>query len=265
MCSSDLAPLASLPAAVGLPLQVGGLGIQVLFFLFGLLMVYMGFDEYRASRLVRDTATERVRSVAAGRTELTGAAEPGETLFHRPFTDGECLYADYSVQEESNSDDSEWTTVAADTWLAPFYLEDETGRIRVEPTRKTTFEISEDNTTTVTVEAGQAEPPEIRAFIEETEGVTPSDERRRYVERVIPQGESVYVLGGAEQREEETGKNEDRLVVRRDDGSGRFLVSDMDQSELTSTLSRRVPVLIAMGILFSAFALYGLLQASGVA
>jgi len=254
-------------AAVALPLQAGLGNLPVLSssFLFGLYMVYKGFDEYRVSQLVRDTATETVQAAAVGRTELSGTAEPDDTVFHRPFTDGECLYARYSVKEESNSDDgSEWVSVAGDVWVAPFELDDGTGRIRVEPTLQTKFELSDEHTTEILVGEGEDPPPQIREFIEGVPEVEPDPDKRKYVETVLPPGESVYVLGGAEERDDASGGNAERLVVRRDEGSDRFLVSDMPQKELASTLTRRAPTLVLVGLLVSAGCLYGLLRAFGV-
>lgn len=263
------APGPPAPAVTPVPLQVdvGELGFLGLFFLLGLFMIYKGFDEYRVSRLVRDTATETVRSVAAGRTELSGTAIPAGTVFHRPFTDGECVYAHYTIREhdDSGSDDSDWRTVDTDTWVAPFYLEDDTGRIRVEPEVSAKFEISDENSTTITVGEGQSPPPAIREFLDEVASADVGDDKRRYVQEVIPVEASVYVLGGAEQRDEETGANENRLVVRRDSGSDRFIVSDMSQDELASTLTYRAPLLILVGLALSTGCLYVFLDMVGVA
>jgi hypothetical protein len=260
----------ALPFGVAtLPLQVGPIdfGIVLLMFLMGLFVIYKGFDEYRVSRLIRDTATERVRSVAVGRTELAGRARPADSVFHQPFTDGECLYAMYRVEEYRDSDDgSDWHTVAFDMWVAPFLLADDTGRIRVEPTVTTTFEISEDNTTRITRPKGESPPPAVRDFLREVDGVAPEpNEKRRYEEAVIPTEASVYVLGGADQRDVEQGENEDRLVIRRDDASDRFVVSDMAEDELASGLGRRAPLLILFGLVFSAVNLFFLLTMLGVA
>ena len=74
----------------------------------------------------------------------------------------------------------------------------------------------------------------------------------------------MYVLGGAEERGDASGGNAERLVVRRDEGSDRFLVSDMPQKKLASTLTRRAPTLVLVGLLVSAGCLYGLLRAFGV-
>jgi len=261
--------IGSAVAVTGMPLQIdiGDLFFVLLFFFLGLYLVYKGFDEYRASRLIRDTATETVRSVAAGRTELTGTAKPDDTLFHRPFSDGECLYANYRIREKrdkSGQEGSEWTTVDSDTWVTPFYLDDETGEIRVEPEAMAKFEISDEHTTTVTVGSGQREPPEIREFLEEVSSASSGSRKRRYIEKVIPPEESVYVLGGAEQRETEEGANEDRLAIRRDGGSDRLIISDMSEGKLTSTLTYRAPMLILIGLVVSAGCLYALLQMFGV-
>ncbi|PSQ33771.1 hypothetical protein BRD11_04855 [Halobacteriales archaeon SW_12_69_24] len=246
-------PVAVPFGVASLPLQAGPIdfGIVLLMFLVGLFVIYKGFDEYRVSRLIRDTATERVRSVAVGRTELA-----------QPFTDGEYLHAMYRVEEYRESDDgSDWHSVAFDVWVAPFLLADDTGRIRVEPTATAKFEISEENTTEITVPAGRSPPAGVGEFLESVDGVGPDlDERRRYTQEVIPTGSSVYVLGGAEQRDVEEGGNEDRLVVRRDDGSDRFVVSDMAEDELASGLGRRAPLLILFGLVFSTVCLYIMLD-----
>jgi hypothetical protein len=265
----SVVPVALPFGVASLPLQADPIdfGIVLLMFLIGLVVIYKGFDEYRVSRLIRDTATERVRSVAVGRTELAGRARPADSVFHQPFTDGECFYAMYRVEEYRESDDSsDWHTVAFDMWVAPFLLEDDTGRIRVEPTATAKFEISDANTTEITVPAGRSPPAGVGEFLESVDGVGPDvDERRRYTQEVIPNGSSVYILGGAEQRDVEEGRNEDRLVVRRDDGSDRFVVSDMAEDELASGLGRRAPLLILIGLVFSTVSLYIMLDMLGVA
>lgn len=261
--------MATLGTTVAGPLQieVDGLLVLLVVFGFGLVMVYRGFDEYRAGRLIRDTATETVRAAAVGRTELVGTARPAGTTLARPFTDGECLYASYRVREEREDDDGDesWTTLDHDVWVTDFRLDDGTGEILVEPEISTKFEISDEHTTAVSVAAGAQPPSRVAEFLEQGTDVDPvGGSRRRYVETVIPPGESVYVLGGAEIRAADGGSNEDRLVIRRDGGSDRFIVSDMTEEQLTGTLSRRAPTMILVGLAMSAFSLYLLLAELGV-
>lgn len=256
-------------AVAAVPLQIEVDTVLVLVFLFGLglLSIYHGYDEYRAGRLIRDTGTETVRSAAVGRTELEGTATPRGTVLDRPFTEGDCLYASYQIREEREDDDGDttWATVDHDTWVTDFSLDDGTGAILVEPDVSAKFEISDENSTRISVGKGQPEPPEVAEFLEHGTHVQPTAMyNRRYVEEVIPPGESVYVLGGAEIRADAEGRDEDQLVVRRDEGSDRFIVSDMPEDELTSTLSRRAPVLILLGLGMSAFSLYALLHHLGI-
>lgn len=261
-----IAPLATAGAGP-LQIELDGLLVLVLLFGLGLLMVYRGFDEYRAGRLIRDTATETVRAAAVGRTELVGTARPAGTTLARPFTDGDCLYASYQVREEREDDDGDtsWATVDHDVWVTDFLLDDGTGEISVEPEASAKFEVSDEHSTTITVAEGASPPPRVAEFLEQGTDVEPtSGNERRYVEEVIPPGESVYVLGGAELRQAEGGANEDRLVVRRDGGSDRFIVSDMTEKQLTSTLSKRAPMMIVAGLAMSAFSLYFLLSGLGV-
>lgn len=252
-----------------IPLQVSldALVVEVFLFGLGLVMVYTGFQEYRVGRLIRDTATETVQAAAVGRTELEGTAKPlGETLA-RPFTEGECIYAHYQIKEEREDSDGDtsWATLDHDTWVTDFYLDDGTGRVLVEPEITAKFEISEKHTTRFDVHESQSEPPGVAEFLEQGTDVDPTSRRRRkYVEKIIPPGESVYVLGSAEIRSDAEGREEDNLVVRRDEGSDRFVISDMAESELTTTLSRRAPMMIAFGLGLSAFALYLLLVQFGV-
>lgn len=253
--------------SIVLEISVDGVVVLVIFFGLGLLMIYNGFQEYRVSRLIRDTATETVNAAAVGRTELVGTARAAGMTFAQPFTNGEALYVDYEIQEErEDSDgDSSWTTLDHDTWVTPFDLDDGTGEIRVEPEVSAKFEISEAYTTSLDVSDGESAPAAVQEFLEQGTDVDPiSHNRRRYRQEIIPPGETVYVLGGAEVREESEGRDEESLVIRRDSGSGRFVISDMTEKSLTSTLSRRAPLQILLGLGLSAVSLFLLLNELGV-
>lgn len=251
------------------PLQVAIDALVVLVILFGvgLVIIWTGFKDYRLGRLIRNTGTETVRSIAVGRTEIQGIARvPGPSLA-RPISEGECLYAHYRVDEEreGNDDDTTWATLAHDTWVMDFLVDDGTGTVRVEPEIDATFEISDDHTSWIEIPAGREEPPRIAVFLEQVAGVEPTTTRtRRYYEEVIPPGERVYVLGGAVPRQHGREHAAEELVISRDDASGQFVISDNTQGELTSELSRRAPMLIALGLALSAVSLYFILVQLGV-
>lgn len=137
--------------------------------LVGLGMIYYGFRNYRVSRLIKNTPTERIRSAAVGRTELHGTAVPKEYIFDQPFTDGECLYASYKVREyhEYNDDDKddEWKTIFSKTLAPPFYLDDGTGEILVDADADANFEISDENSTTIRVSKRRSPPETVQEFL----------------------------------------------------------------------------------------------------
>jgi hypothetical protein len=253
--------------SIVLEIALDGIVVLVVFFGLGLLMIYNGFREYQVGRLIRDTATETVNAAAVGRTELVGTAKAADETFRQPFTDGEAVFVHYQIQEEREDSDGDtsWSTLDEDTWVTPFILDDGTGEILIEPAVSAKFEISDEYTTSIDVSEGGSTPAAVGAFLAQGTEVEPSSHnRRRYTQEVIPPGETVYVLGGAEVLEGREGRDEARLVIRRDAGSDRFVISDMTEETLTSTLSRRAPFQILLGLGISAVCLYLLLVELGV-
>jgi hypothetical protein len=137
-------------------------------FLVGLAAIYHGAKRWRVGQLLRNTATERIRSVAAGRTEVDGVCRDAGLTHEQPYADGECVYRHWRVEEYERTggenDDREWQTVDAGTDVAPFFVEDDTGRILVDTTQAPYFEISEENSYSTTVVAGDEPPEEVRSF-----------------------------------------------------------------------------------------------------
>jgi hypothetical protein len=131
-------------------------------FLVGLAAIYYGAKRWRVGQLLRNTATERIRSVAAGRTEVDGVCRDVGLTHEQPYADGQCVYRHWHVEEYERTggenNDREWKTVDAGTDVAPFFVEDDTGRILVDTTQAPHFEISEENSYSTTVGAGDGPP-----------------------------------------------------------------------------------------------------------
>ena len=145
--------------------------------------------------------------------------------YQAPFTDEDCLYADWHVEEyrhDPNDNDRDWVTIASGTLATPFFLEDDTGRVLVEADEDADFDLSDARQTTIRVGGSETPPPAIADFIgddredwdladflddpggaiaEALDGdgsIGHSSNRRRYVQRILPVDESVYVFGGAD-------------------------------------------------------------------
>lgn len=138
-------------------------------FVGSLLVIYWGFQTYQFARVIRDTAPEPVRSVSMGRTEVRGRVVPDERVYDQPFTEGRCVYGEYEVEEyreSSDDDDSKsWETIGSGTFGVPFYIDDGTGRILVEPNDDTIYEISDEHTNTIQVDGRESPPAPVREFL----------------------------------------------------------------------------------------------------
>jgi hypothetical protein len=158
------------PVTIREAAQLEVLLFVALMFVVSLGVVYWGFQTYQFGRIVRDTPPEPVRSVAMGRTEVSGDITPHERLYDQPFTEGQCVYAEYEVREYReypNDDDKNdrWETVETGSFATPFSVDDGTGRIRVEPNEETLYEVSDGNSTTVEVGKGERPPEPIPEFL----------------------------------------------------------------------------------------------------
>ena len=171
--SGDLAPPAPALVGAGLPLNAhtGDSGLVYFLgfgFLVGLAAIYYGAKRWRVGQLLRNTATERARSVAVGRTEVDGVCREVGLTYEQPYADGECVYRHWEVEEYERTagedNDREWKTVDAGTDVAPFFVEDDTERILVDTTQAPLFEISDENSYSTTVGAGSEPPEEVRSF-----------------------------------------------------------------------------------------------------
>lgn len=242
----------------------------LIFFGVGLYLAYNGFQKWQRKRLMQDTPTEKVRSAAAGRTELTGTCEPidGVGTIDQPFSDGDCVVATYKIAEwDDTGDDSHWETLDSGTLLVPFHLDDGTGRMRVEPEPDATYEISSANTEQIRVSDGQTPPDAIAEFLKADRNENDSlfgdlldggpsvrgSDDRRYTQSVLPPGANVYLLGGAEPGDD------GQLVLGRDEASEEFVIADQPEEEVVSEYSWEAPAQIAGGIALSAGMLYLLL------
>src|SRR5438093_1975670 len=102
-------------------------------FLAGGGLIVFGFIVLRRKRLLENVPTSRIRSVAMGFAELAGRAK-NRTPLAAPFSDIPCVYYRFLVEEERQGRRGrEWTTIDQGESSDPFYLQDETGALLVDP------------------------------------------------------------------------------------------------------------------------------------
>lgn len=179
--------LLTLPALGELPLQSTDDNSLIVIgaFVVGLILMWSGVWRYRMSRLILNTPTEKARSVSIGRTELEGEAIPHEYVFDRPFSPGQCLYAEYEIEEYQQGgmdDDGSWETIYENTVAAPFRVDDGTGQVLVTDTHDATISLSNEYARTY-----RSETDEIWEFL--NAGTVPRDGEETSDVTHVPRGQ----------------------------------------------------------------------------
>ena len=239
-------------------------------FAVGMVSLKLGADRYRKSRVVKNTSTEQVRSMAVGRTELNGTARPYDGTYEEPFRDGEAVVADWRVSEwrEKNPHDDEddtktWKQVASGRLGDRVVLEDDTGAVALE--RPPMGDLSNELTWETEVGPGTVPPAKVGEFLESQGVSTASGDKRRYRQRVIRDGTELYVFGEAGRRDDDTGEEPvfetlgrryddfvDELLLSRDSSTDRYIVSDKDEDEISRGAFLRTLAFLLCGVAFVA-------------
>jgi hypothetical protein len=162
----------------------------------GPILFLRGFRDFRIRRLIQNTPTARIRSMAMGLAEIHGAVAQRSAL-HAPFSGRPCAYwsVDISVRRRRNG----WGVVHRQASGNPFYVEDETGAALVYPH-------GSDCKVNVTSEEqclGISLPECYTQYMSEKKLHFRHVWRlsaMRFRERILEEGQPVYVLGSAEPR-----------------------------------------------------------------
>jgi hypothetical protein len=99
----------------------------------GLFVFFQGFRLLQRRHLILDTPVSKIRSASMGMVELSGLAVGPYTMV-APITTRPCYYYRTLAWEWKQSGKSKrWVKVAAECMHVPFFLDDNTGRVMVDP------------------------------------------------------------------------------------------------------------------------------------
>jgi len=99
----------------------------------GVYLFYRGFRLLQRKRLILDTPSSKIRSAAMGLVEISGLAVGPYTML-APITGAPCYYfRTIAWQWKQRGKNSEWEKVADESLHVPFFLDDNTGRVLVDP------------------------------------------------------------------------------------------------------------------------------------
>jgi hypothetical protein len=110
-----------------------GVAIAVIGAFAGVYLFYRGFRLLQRKRLILNTPASKVRSAAMGLVEINGLAV-GPFTMTAPITGVPCYYFHSTAwQWQQRGKNSQWVKVAEERLHVPFFLDDNTGRVLVDP------------------------------------------------------------------------------------------------------------------------------------
>jgi len=99
----------------------------------GVYLFIHGFQLLQRKRLIMNTPASKIRSAAMGLVEVSGLAA-GPYSIMAPITGMPCYYyRTMAWQWKRQGKNSQWVKVADESYHVPFFLEDSTGRVLVNP------------------------------------------------------------------------------------------------------------------------------------
>jgi len=204
-----------------------------------LLLLWGSLRLRRRQRLLADMPTSKVAGVFMGLSELKGTAEC-ETPCTSQLAASRCVHYSFSVEEQwsrlvtTTTTDSKgktqthtrresgWTTVRSGGETVDFYLQDETGAVRVRPEgAKIEPVVLFDQTVSRGDPLYYAKGP--------ASAVANSDHRRRFVEHGIPLHTALYVVGPARERDDVVAAE-----IAADKDAELFLISTRSEEKVQS-------------------------------
>jgi len=99
----------------------------------GVYLFYKGFRLFQRKRLILNTPASKIRSASMGLVELSGLAT-GPYVMRSPLKGVDCYYYQSTAWEmRQRGKNSEWVKVADETLHVPFYIDDSTDKVLVDP------------------------------------------------------------------------------------------------------------------------------------
>ncbi len=221
------------------------------------------FWALRRKRLIDDLPTSKTRGVFVGLTELKGTAESEMPLVSY-LGGSKCVYYDWHVDEhwsrtvhETYTDskghvqtrtrtETGWTKVADGHDSIRFYLQDDTGAVRIDPEAATI------NATVTYNETCQRNDP-LYFGKGPAKEIANTTHQRRFHEVALPLHTNLYVLGQARERDDAVAAE---IAYQR--GSPAFLISTKTERQISSGYGWWFLLWLVLG----AFAVAGFVVAS---
>jgi hypothetical protein len=245
------------------------------FLAFGLFLIYSGAQRFLLYQKIRNIPTSKVRSAAVGLAELFGKAY-FEGDMPSPVSRQNCAYWRIKGEYYKPGKHGGWRDIYNSHSSSQFYLEDDTGRMRVEP-EGAEIDIPADFTSAGHLEAGgifglfkaKTLDPKVLSFLESNPAARNAFHSHkgyelRLTEYYIAEGDELYILGTATQRAGAASSIGHENLLMKKGGDGIMYVSDSGERKAAEKVRNSMLLTFVIGFVLSAIGLYALLTTFGM-
>ncbi|HEV2417960.1 MAG TPA: GIDE domain-containing protein [Terriglobia bacterium] len=230
---------------------------------FGLVLFVRGFLLYRKSLLVRDTPVIPVRSAAMGLVQIHGLAT-GESKVPSPVSGAPCYAYKVKIDRWQEGNRRGWSHYRTDVSGTAFYLQDSSGRIRVDP-EAAEFDVPEncrreipssemvstsaDALSALSISARGERVRTLAAGTDEylfvyAEGVGGSGANRyRFTEYCVLPGQEYDILGTCKENPKPADANDHSLIAKGENETTYF-ISSKSGAELENSLNWKSTLMV---------------------
>jgi len=212
--------------------RLGIVLLAILGFIIGIEMFFSGFRILRRKWLIENTPTSTVRGAAIGQVEVCGKIIGPYTLIS-PLSVLDCyFYKAMAWQSEGSGERREWKSAGEEVLCTPFFIEDETGRMLVDP-RGAEVDVPKDFDEDGSLDAM---PENVRRFAARR-GIS-AWAAARFEEYCIKPGDSLYVLGTFSENPEAAGISHARAGQ---DGFLSEAAADLERRSVLDAMNAALP------------------------
>lgn len=214
------------------------LGYSIAGLLFGIFVFFKSFVKFKEKRLIENTPTSKVRSIAMGPVEIYGEViENKSDLITSPFSGKKVAFVKWTIEEYRKSGKhSRWVTVKKGVIGKHFYLKDKTGTVLV-GVKGANVDIPKDH-------EFKSVNPTIKSFLEK-KGISHKtwifNKTMRFREYFLKQGDKVYIFGYAGDNpfveDASSDKNETDIMIQK---KGFYYISDKSEKEVLKNYAFKV-------------------------
>jgi len=235
---------------------------------FGLYIFYLGFRALNVKRIIENTPTSKIRSVAMGPVEIFGKAVPKKTLLS-PILQKPCVYYNTIIRERRGTGKyARWVTIYWKTSDDRFFVRDDTGYALVDP-KDAEIEIEPDLKLQTGI-WGNKIPKEVEDFAKRENinlrTLSGIFKNMVFSEQLIAPNDEVYVFGTATENPDVKNpqKGYENILIKKGDAFKFFYISDKPEKTVLSRYGRRIKLFIPGGAILIVGGFIGLLLTLGV-